>query len=456
MATNTYVALDRVTVGTATPSITFSSISQAYTDLVIVASALTSSDGTGLQFRFNSDSGSNYSNTFLEGNGTSATSNRESNQTNIQISFNVGNNSTDPSASIVSIMNYSNTTTNKTLLARWSSASGGTFPGTSATVGLWRNTAAITSVEVFTGSGNINIGSTFSLYGIAAASATSPKATGGTIYEDSIYWYHAFGASGTFTPNQSLTCDYLVVAGGGGGGWAYVTGGGGAGGLRSTVTATGGGGSLESALSLTAQAYTVTIGAGGAGSTGSNPGRQGLSGSNSVFSTITSIAGGGGGGNAAGVSGTDYNGVTGGSGGGAGNNAASVPGSGTTNQGFAGGANAWDGSFGGGGGGGGAGAVGAAGSTVSAVGGAGGAGVTTLISGTPTVYAGGGGGGGAFAATSFGGIGGGGNGGSATVDAVSGTANRGGGGGGAGGSGAGPNAGGNGGSGIVILRYLKA
>ena len=45
MATNTYVALDKVTVGIATPSITFTGISQAYTDLVIVTNfALSAND----------------------------------------------------------------------------------------------------------------------------------------------------------------------------------------------------------------------------------------------------------------------------------------------------------------------------------------------------------------------------------------------------------------------------
>ena len=63
---------------------------------------------------------------------------------------------------------------------------------------------------------------------------------------------------------QSLTCDYLVIAGGGGGGNA----GGGAGGYRSATTQT-----------LTAQNYTVTIGAGGSGSTSTN-------GSDSVFIAI--------------------------------------------------------------------------------------------------------------------------------------------------------------------------
>jgi hypothetical protein len=166
--TATYDKIATTTLGSAAASYTFSTIPGTYTDLVMVASFTSANDGTALQFRFNSDSGSNYSNTFLEGSGSSATSSRESNQTAIQISFNVGNNSTNPSASIISINNYSNSTTNKTLLARWNSATGGTYPGTAAAVGLWRNTAAITSIEVFLGSGNINSGATFTLYGIKA------------------------------------------------------------------------------------------------------------------------------------------------------------------------------------------------------------------------------------------------------------------------------------------------
>jgi hypothetical protein len=166
--TSTYEKIATTTLGSAAASYTFSTIPGTYTDLVMIASLTSANDGAGLQFRFNSDSGSNYSNTFLEGSGSSATSSRESNQTSIQISFNVGNNSTNPSASIISINNYSNSTTNKTLLARWNSATGGTYPGTAAAVGLWRDTSAITAIEVFMGSGNINADSTFTLYGIKA------------------------------------------------------------------------------------------------------------------------------------------------------------------------------------------------------------------------------------------------------------------------------------------------
>ena len=60
MATNTYVALDKVTVGTATSSVTFSSIPQGYTDLVLVINAKANTGGAiGLLFKFNGDSGTN-------------------------------------------------------------------------------------------------------------------------------------------------------------------------------------------------------------------------------------------------------------------------------------------------------------------------------------------------------------------------------------------------------------
>jgi hypothetical protein len=420
MPTNTYVALDKVTVGTATPSITFSSIPQGYTDLVVVAQVLGNSS-TNLKFRINNDTASNYSGTYIFGNGSSAGSGRVSNQTS---ALAYGSGITNGSF-ILQFMNYSNTTTNKTVLCRGDDASN----QTNAWVDLYRSTSAITRIDLLGDAANFSVGSTFSLYGIASSGAGA-KATGGTVTSDANYYYHTFLSSGTFTPTQSLTCDYLVVAGGGGAGGGNG-GGGGAGGLRSTVTATGGGGSLETPLSLTATAYTVTIGAGGAGTASTNPGNAG---NNSVFSTITSTGGGYGSG------GTNNSaGGSGGSGGG-GTAVSGAGGARTTGQGFAGGAGG-NSSDNGGGGGGGAGVVG--GTATLGFGGNGGNGVATVISGTSVTYAGGGGGhGGSGGGT--GGTGGGGAG------AVSGTANTGGGGGGWNGS-----AVGSGGSGIVIVRYAK-
>lgn len=440
MAT-TYIPLYTTTLASAASSVTISPISGAYTDLVLVASLTSAVDGAGLQFRFNGDTGSNYSNTFLEGSGSSATSNRQSNQTDIQLSFNVGNNSTNPSTSIVSFMNYSNSTTNKTLLARWNSASGGTYPGTSATVGLWRNTAPITSIEVFMGSGNINAGTTISLYGVAAWSGEStPKATGGNVFSDATYWYHAFPFSSTFTPNQSISADVLVIAGGGGGG-GYWGAGGGAGGLLPFTS-----------QSLTATNYNVTVGAGGAGGSGAS----GTVGGDSQFGALTLVKGGGYGG---------YGAVGGAGGSGGGGGYSYAGGSATSGQGYNGGSGASASLYATGGGGG---ANGTGGAASGGTAGSGGAGVNTYSTwatatgtGISGYYAGGGGGGGRTVngnTSGAGGLGGGGAGGAtggstSAANGTSGVSSTGGGGGGSLSDGTTYINGGNGGSGLVIVRY---
>ncbi len=155
----TYEPIATTTLGSAQSSVTFSSISGAYTDLVLISdSILVSGTGAG-RLRYNSDSGSNYSNTYLYGDGSIAASGRAANLTFNDYNF-IG---TSRSTSVCHIQNYSNSTTYKTFISR---GNGGGI--TIAYAGLWRNTAAITSIEVI-GSSNFNTGSTFTLYGIAAA-----------------------------------------------------------------------------------------------------------------------------------------------------------------------------------------------------------------------------------------------------------------------------------------------
>ena len=431
---NTYTELRRTTVGTATTSVTLDLTGiSGYTDLVLIAASTVTSGTVSYRMQFNGDTASNYSATILYGTGSAAGSVRQSNQSSI---FLASSSSTDVQGNfIVSIMNYSNTTTFKTVLSRYAAPA----IEVGSSVGLWRNTAAITSITILTSASTMPVGSTFSLYGIANADQGAAKATGGIITEDSQYWYHTFGASGTFTPKVALTCDFLVVAGGGGGGVDSRGAGGGAGGFRTSAGTSGANSSAESALSLASGTpIAVTVGGGGAFGTGAGASSRGSSGSNSIFSTITSTAGGGGGGGATGVA----NGLTGGSGGGGGGYYTGTGGAGTSNQGLGGGAGTTNPNFGAGGGGG-AGQAGAAGSGNN--GGKGGDGIASSIIGTSVTYAGGGGGG-ATATAGAGGAGGGGAGG-----ANSGTPNTGGGGGGAT---DGIN-GGNGGSGIVIIRYAK-
>ena len=164
-AGSTYTPIATTTLGSAVTEYTFSSIPSTYTDLVLVVTGNTNNP-TNPIMRFNGDTGSNYSTTWLAGNGTSATSSRGTNTTYIATNNQGYMTSTSNSVIITQVMSYANTSTYKTALSRSNTAS----TGVDATVGLWRNTAAITSITILTGSANtFSVGNTFTLYGIAAA-----------------------------------------------------------------------------------------------------------------------------------------------------------------------------------------------------------------------------------------------------------------------------------------------
>jgi hypothetical protein len=161
-AGSTYTPIATTTLGSATNSYTFSSIPSTYTDLVIVFSGSSSSAGDFFGVQYNSDTSSSYSNTYIGGSGTAAI-------TGQSINYNLGRNGVVYSAqanTIISIQNYSNATTYKTAISRSNTAAN----STTAFVSLWRSTAAITSIKILVESAaNFTVGSTFTLYGIAAA-----------------------------------------------------------------------------------------------------------------------------------------------------------------------------------------------------------------------------------------------------------------------------------------------
>jgi hypothetical protein len=150
---------------TGTPSTyTFSSIPATYTDLVLVLSGTSNAD-IDISCRVNGDTGTNYSRTILSGNGSAASSSRASSINEFRLTSAAYWNSTSVAVTIAHFMNYSNTTTFKTLLTRSNNAG----VGVDTQVELWRNTAAINQIQVFTTANNFANGSTFTLYGIKAA-----------------------------------------------------------------------------------------------------------------------------------------------------------------------------------------------------------------------------------------------------------------------------------------------
>jgi hypothetical protein len=163
-AGSTYTPIATTTLGSATNSVSFSSIAGTYTDLVLVIRSSLSTGGGNPRLQLNSNTGTNYSQTSLYGNGSVAGSFRISNSNHIYFGGGSGTANTQ-STTLIHLMNYSNTTTNKTVLIRYDDVTEAAY----STVGLFRNTAAITSIQITTQAGNYNAGSVFTLYGIASA-----------------------------------------------------------------------------------------------------------------------------------------------------------------------------------------------------------------------------------------------------------------------------------------------
>jgi hypothetical protein len=165
--TATYALIASNTVGTATPSITFSSIPSGYTDLVLIISAKTNTTAAQIYMTINGDDGTNYSRTILFGTGSSAGSARNSNQTVLFADYYGIMNTTDFNMDTFNFMDYANTTTFKTILSRTNLASS----GVDAIAHLWRSTSAINSILVGNYGYNFSVGTTFKLYGIQAGNA---------------------------------------------------------------------------------------------------------------------------------------------------------------------------------------------------------------------------------------------------------------------------------------------
>jgi hypothetical protein len=162
----TYEPIATTTLGSTASSVTFSSISGSYTDLYVVQTFPNTEVYGYSRFRFNGDTGSSYSSTyFYEYNGV--TSGRATSTTSIT----AGTSSYMSNSNILShIQNYSNSTTYKTVLSRAMFGQTNSVPReVFAQVGLWRSTAAITSIDISINTGTFAANSTFSLYGIKAA-----------------------------------------------------------------------------------------------------------------------------------------------------------------------------------------------------------------------------------------------------------------------------------------------
>jgi len=173
---STYEKIATNTLSSATASISFTSIPGTYTDLVVIATVQGQSAGCNMQIWFNGDgAGTAYNSVVLYGSSSAVASLRNTNNAKLNFGTNGGMPYADANQfglNIYNIQNYSNTTTYKTVLGTNRSPVGG-YTGAGEldlAGGLWRSTAAITSVDIgVDNSKTMQVGSTITIYGIKAA-----------------------------------------------------------------------------------------------------------------------------------------------------------------------------------------------------------------------------------------------------------------------------------------------
>jgi hypothetical protein len=161
---SSYIPIASQTLGSSAASVTFSSIpttlnGKTLRDLVLVFRGGWSGGGTIVQCRFNGDATStNYFWVEMEGSPPQSPSSQAS-QSNLRAaSFS----DTTSSMVTVQIMDFAQTNKHKSALHRHDDATQNTISS------AWRyaSTSAITSITFIAGTGTLNTGSTFNLFGI--------------------------------------------------------------------------------------------------------------------------------------------------------------------------------------------------------------------------------------------------------------------------------------------------
>ena len=152
---------------TADLTVTFSSIPSTYKHLQIRAIALSNSDTAPTLLRFNSDTGANYSQHYLAGQGSVTASGGTASTSSITLAgiYARGLDASNPWAFVIDILDY--TDTNKYTTVR--ALHGADYNGSgevNLTSGNWRNTAAVSTITLSMASSGFNQYSHFALYGI--------------------------------------------------------------------------------------------------------------------------------------------------------------------------------------------------------------------------------------------------------------------------------------------------
>jgi hypothetical protein len=167
----TFEAIATTTLNSSSASIAFDNIPATYTDLRVVLYRATGGN-TNLYLQFNADGGSttntNYGSQELLGYSTTLTAATQSSAYGCYVT-NAQATGTSAYVCTFDVLNYVNSTKYKTILHSFSGELGG-GGWTGSGVSVWRNTATITKVTIFSpNAGAFDSGTKATVYGIKAA-----------------------------------------------------------------------------------------------------------------------------------------------------------------------------------------------------------------------------------------------------------------------------------------------
>lgn len=168
MATATFVPIATTTLGSSSSTIDFTSIPGTYTDLrLVLVTTATAGTANNVWMRFNSDTGTTYSNTTLYGTGSAAGSSSLTTQSKLSLNIDGGLGTTPPQMYTADIFNYAGSTFKSCLFIANEDKNGSGYIETE--VGMWRSTSAITSINLLLSANSFAVNTTATLYGILKA-----------------------------------------------------------------------------------------------------------------------------------------------------------------------------------------------------------------------------------------------------------------------------------------------
>lgn len=166
----TYALIASNTLSSAASSVSFSSIPNTYSDLILRFSARSDAavQTTGVKIVINNSTSSIYTATGLIGSGNTVTANRETATPNLYIARANGANTTADTFSNYEYYFLDYLSSQKKSFSCYGALENNSTSNNwiDANAGLFNSTAAITALKLQTNSGNFVAGSSFFLYGV--------------------------------------------------------------------------------------------------------------------------------------------------------------------------------------------------------------------------------------------------------------------------------------------------